>query len=129
MRSAQSSDRSIAVEVAPHRRQLVVHIAGDLDIASADALEREVQRQSRTPGIERIVVDLQEVTFMDASGLGALVSLRNAAKRQGQTFTLIPGPPNVQRVFDITAMRPVFDWQLRVVDGSGAAVRRDDDAR
>jgi anti-anti-sigma factor len=128
MRSAQSSDRSIAVKVAPHRRQVVVHLAGDLDIASVDGLEREVQRQSRTAGIEQIVIDLREVTFMDASGLGALVSLRNAAKRQGQTFILVPGPPNVQRVFDITAMRAVFDWQLRVVDGS-ASVRPDADAR
>ena len=128
MRSAQSSDRFIAVEVAPHRRQVVVHLAGDLDVASVGGLEGEVQRQSRTAGIEHIVIDLQKVTFMDASGLGVLVSLRNAAKRHGQTFTLIPGPPNVQRVFDITAMRAVFDWQLRVVDGSGARVRRDHDA-
>ena len=97
-------------------------------MASADALEREVQRHSRTAGIERIVVDLQAVTFMDASGLGALVSLRNAAKRHGQTFILIPGPSTVQRVFDITAMRSVFDWQLRLVDRSPTAVRRDDDA-
>src|SRR5688572_15527307 len=118
MRSAQSFEWSLAVEVAPDRRQIVVVPAGDLDIASVDALEREVRRQSHTAGVEQIVIDLRELTFMDASGLSALVSLRNAAKRHGQTFILIPGRPIVQRVFGLTATHPLFDWQLRVVDAS-----------
>jgi hypothetical protein len=36
--------------------------------------------------------------------------LRNDARRCGQRLTLVPGPPQVQRVFFLTGTRRLFDW-------------------
>ena len=55
-------------------------LSGEIDIASADALRNAGARAVDSLGpSDRLDVDLSGVTFIDSSGLGALVSIRNAA--------------------------------------------------
>ncbi len=101
-----------SITVEPDRAAVIVVPAGELDVATADDLEREV-RELRRSGFDRIVVDLREVRFIDSTGLRMLISLRNDAKRDGQALVLVPGAADVQRVFAITGTRGLFDWRER----------------
>ena len=47
------------------------------------------------------VLDLRELTFMDSSGLRLILSAHAAARRDGAILEIVPGPPSVQRVFQI----------------------------
>jgi anti-sigma B factor antagonist len=58
-----------------------------------------------------VVLDLSGLRFVDSQGLGLLLSLRNDAKRNGHSLTLVRGPAVVQRVFALTGTRGLFDWQ------------------
>jgi anti-anti-sigma factor len=101
-----------SVSVVPNRAEVLVVASGELDLASAGALEREVQEVSRR-GFARIVIDLRDVTFLDSAGLRLLLSLRNDAKRAGPALALMRGPQRVQRIFDITGTRDLFEWRDR----------------
>jgi anti-anti-sigma factor len=90
--------------------EAAIVVAGDLDLASADTLEREFARQ-RADGVTRFVIDLSEVEFIDSTGLRVLLALRNDAKRHAHALTLIPPSPIVRRIFTITATRTLFDWK------------------
>jgi anti-sigma B factor antagonist len=90
-------------------RQATVAPSGDLDSASYLSVEREV-RQLYGSGVDRVILDLRGVGFLDSSGLRALIGLRNDAKRTSRGLTLVPGPPGVQRIFSLTATRGLFDW-------------------
>jgi anti-sigma B factor antagonist len=90
--------------------EAVLALTGELDLASADMLEREVRELSEV-GLDGLVVDLRHVDFVDSTGLRTLISLRNTAKRRGCSLTLVPGPRRVQRIFDLTATRGLFDWR------------------
>lgn len=96
--------------VLRERGEVVVVLIGELDPASVDVLEREVRRL-RMAGLDRVVVDLRPVEFMDSTGLRLLISLRNTAKREGHRLMVVPGPRQVQRIFDLTATRGLFDWR------------------
>lgn len=96
--------------VLPDRQEVAVVPHGDLDAASADALQHEV-RELRSSGFDRIVLDLRHVTFIDSVGLRRLLSLRNDALRDGYGLKLVPGPPDVQRIFEVTVTRSLFDWR------------------
>jgi len=98
------------VDVVPDREEVAVVLTGELDLASADVLESEVC-ELRGAGFGRVVVDLREVDFIDSAGLRVLLSLRNTAKRRGHSLTIVPGPRRVQRIFDLTATRGLFDWR------------------
>jgi anti-sigma B factor antagonist len=75
---------------------------GELDIATAGRLERALL-DDRAPG-DRVVLDLAELEFIDSTGLRAIVRGAEAARRDGWELRLRPGPPAVQRVFEIAGV-------------------------
>jgi anti-sigma B factor antagonist len=98
------------VSVVPDRREVAVVPAGELDLSCADRLHDEVTAL-RAAGFDQILVDLRRVTFLDSSGLRILLTLHNDAKRNRYTLKLVPGPREVQRVFELTGTRGLFDWR------------------
>jgi anti-anti-sigma factor len=82
----------------PRRDTVIrVHVAGEVDIASAPAL---MKRCRRPPGASRLVLDLAATTFIDASGLSALLK---AYKHWGAGLEIIPSAALI-RLATITGM-------------------------
>ena len=106
----ESPQRPFVVSVHRHGDEATLVLVGDLDMASAVEVERAV-REAQVDG--RLVVDLGEVDFIDSSGLRLLLSLRNAALRNGRTLTLVAPGPEAGRIFTLTGTRGLFDWQTR----------------
>lgn len=85
-------------------RTLVV--TGDVDLERAPELI-----ELGTAGLDEaqtLVIDLGAVTFMDSTGLGALITLRNAAEVQGKRLVLDSVAPRVQRLLDLTNLNDFF---------------------
>jgi anti-anti-sigma factor len=93
----------------------VVALAGELDMAGAATLEREIALLEA----DTIVVDLRGLEFMDSSGLRAIMTAAHGAQDAGRRFALIPGAAQVMRVFDITRMRERLEFVADIgeVDG------------
>jgi anti-anti-sigma factor len=51
------------------------------------------------------VLDFAETTFMDSMGVHAVLAAEAYAGREGVRFVLLPGPPAVQRVFEISGIQ------------------------
>lgn len=103
----------LRVQVVPARAEVHVVPVGSLDLHTVGPIEEAV-RELRESGFETIVVDLRGLDFLDSSGLGMLLSLRNTARRTDHKLEIIRGPRLVQRVFELTATIALFDWR----DGS-----------
>jgi anti-anti-sigma factor len=90
-------------------------LSGELDLASVQAFEDELRRvEADRPAT--ILVDLGQLGFMDSSGLRALVMADERAHAVGRRLAVIPGPPQVRRVFEITKL----DERLELVDDVSA---------
>jgi anti-sigma B factor antagonist len=77
-----------------------VHVAGELDLATAPELERTLratQQQARL-----VLLDLRELTFMDRAGVHTIVNASINARKLGRRLVLLRGPPNVDRMFALT---------------------------
>jgi anti-anti-sigma factor len=107
---ATSPQEQFSISRVPGAREVVVVPMGDLDLASADALERAVRTLPRDGG-EDLVIDLRRLDYLDSTGLRVLLELRREAERDGLALKLVPGPPAVQRVFQLTGTRGAFDWR------------------
>jgi anti-anti-sigma factor len=81
---------------------LTLHPTGELDIATAGRLERALL-DGRERG-DRVVLDLAALEFIDSTGLRVIVRGAEAARRDGWELRVRPGPPAVQRVFDIAGV-------------------------
>jgi anti-sigma B factor antagonist len=89
-------------------------VRGELDLATADEF-RIAGEQALSESAGSIRVELSEVTFMDSTGLGALIHLRNRAKPRP---VILANPQSqVVRVLEITGLLPVFAIESTI--GSG----------
>jgi anti-sigma B factor antagonist len=80
---------------------LTVAPSGDLDVATAPALAAALE-SAATSGVNHIQVTLREVTFLDSTGLTALVRGWQAASQAGARFSVADVSTQVRRVLDIT---------------------------
>ena len=85
----------------------VVRAAGDIDIAAAEEF-LEVVRDvlSRCTAVE---IDLGHVTFIDSSGLGALVRLRKEADANEISLCLTNVSAATDRLLRLTGLIEFFD--------------------
>jgi anti-sigma B factor antagonist len=92
-----------------------LHVRGEVDVANADQL-RTLGQDAISDVVGTIRVDLSEVSFIDSTGIGALVAVRNAAEKAGRTLVLERPGPRVQKVLDITGLTAVFVIDLSAPD-------------
>jgi anti-sigma B factor antagonist len=88
----------------------VVHLAGELDIATAPVVAEYLQEQTATRPAE-LILDLAAVTLLAATGVGLIVTaLHNASGIHGRLhLTGVTGNRPVERVLWLTGLRSLLD--------------------
>jgi anti-sigma B factor antagonist len=84
----------------------LVVLGGELDIYTVASFRNDLDELD--PASTPLVIDLSEVTLLDSSGLGALVSLLNRARAGDGRLGLICPHRRLRRVFEITGLRRAF---------------------
>ena len=87
--------------------EITVRCTGRITSASSALLQTTIRPfLSET---KLVVLDLTNVTYMDSSGLGAIVGLYVSAKRQKCGLRLINLSQRLQELFRITKLAAVFE--------------------
>jgi anti-anti-sigma factor len=84
-----------------------IRVRGELDIATADqayAYLRDVVDNQDGP----VTMNLAELTFCDAAGLGVLARVAGHARRTGRSLRLTAARPALLRIMRITGMDEAF---------------------
>ena len=85
---------------------IVVALTGEMDIANAPQLASRVVGFGGT-GRDRVVIDLSELTFIDSTGINALVSAVRSVEAVGGSVIVAAPTPHVRQVFDIVRLSDV----------------------
>jgi anti-sigma B factor antagonist len=98
----------------------VVSVMGEVDLATAPALERALLgvAEEWTGGV---IVDLSGCSFLSSTGLRALLATRERLERSNRPLALVLSNPSVLRIFQITG----FDELFKTYPSLGAAVDGD----
>jgi anti-anti-sigma factor len=89
-------------------RITTVAVEGELDLAGVEDLEAalgEIEAAGADPRI-----DLRQTSFLDSSGLCAVLRAASRASERGARLTVIPGPEQVHRVFTVTGADRLIEW-------------------
>jgi len=98
----------VGLEVTRDSRDdvVLVGLSGELDIYTvADFKDGNADLD---PAAHQVVLDLSEVSLVDSSGLGALVSLLNRARDGGRAIGVVCPQRRLRRVFEIAGLRRSF---------------------
>ena len=89
----------------------LVTVRGELDIATLPEFERAVTRM-RSQGLERLVIDLRELSFLDSMSIELMLRLHGDLPSTGADLVIVRGPRAVNRIFDLMEL----DRVLTLVD-------------
>lgn len=85
----------------------VIALAGEVDVYTAPQLKERLI-ESIEGGCTNILVDLEQVGFIDSSGLGVLVGALRRVKENSGAIRLVCSRENVLKIFRITGLDKVF---------------------
>jgi anti-anti-sigma factor len=88
-----------------------VSVAGDIDLATAATLAATGVGLVREHRPRTLHLDLSRVSFIDSTGIGALVEIKNAADGDGVRLVVADPSPRVVEVLELTGMTDVFTIQ------------------
>ena len=113
-------DDGRALAIVPHDEDGVQRIVltGELDVSTVPEFNKRMS-ELRHQGFHSIVLDLSGITFMDSTGLSAILVAEMHARMRGQRFRLVEGPPHVSELFRLTGV----DSFLEIVSRPGARDR------
>ena len=97
----------------------IVDCSGRITLGEGSVILRDQVRDLLSKGQKKILLNLADVTYIDSSGIGELVSAFTTVKNQGGELKLLNLTKKVHDLLQITKLYTVFD----VKDDEAAAVK------
>jgi anti-sigma B factor antagonist len=88
---------------------VIVDLSGRITLGEASGKLRDTVRDLLSKGNKKILLNLGDVTYIDSSGLGELVSSYTTAANQGAKVKLLNVQKKVDDLLQITKLYTVFD--------------------
>lgn len=102
---------SFHATVVPGSDPAQLQVAGDLDLASSDQLFTTATAAAGSGS--SLAMDLTGVTFIDSTGLGVLIKIKNSLTGRGGDLVLTGTSVQVERVMALTGLAEVFGVRPR----------------
>lgn len=99
---------SLSLDTRHEGARTVVSLNGDLDLATVPGLCDTALSELGNPDCHLLVLDLAQLTFIDSTGLGCFIDLRNQARSAGKSVELASVPATARRTFHIAGLAEVF---------------------
>jgi anti-sigma B factor antagonist len=118
----------MAIEFAIEDRRIdgkahVVAVSGEVDLFTAPEFKQRVMAPIAA-GVDRVIVDLTETTFIDSSSLGALIGAHRRLQQRGGRLVVACENEAIVKTFRITGLDGVF----AIVNSVQAALGEDVEA-
>lgn len=97
------------VNVRQREGVTILDLKGKITIGVGDVALRDAIHEALDAGAKKILVNLEDVSTIDSSGVGELVSSYTTATNRGGKLKLLNLPPKVADILQITQLITVFD--------------------
>jgi anti-sigma B factor antagonist len=93
----------LRVDVRSEPDRIVLALHGELDLLAAPLLQQEIEgAETEARGI--LVLDLEDLQFIDSAGLRVILAAHERARKSGEQLALTRGTEQVQRLFAIAGI-------------------------
>jgi anti-sigma B factor antagonist len=87
-------------------------VSGEVDVATCVELREAGEKLVQETGCTGLRIDLSSVEFIDSSGIGALIAIRNAADSAAVPVVFANPSAKVSSVLEITRLNEVFTIEI-----------------
>jgi anti-sigma B factor antagonist len=93
---------SLAIAVRSERGCVIASVTGEIDISTVGGLRERLFELAE--GSQPLIVDLDQVTFIDSAGLGALVGTSRRAAEHGSSLHAVCTQPQTRKLLWLTGV-------------------------
>jgi anti-anti-sigma factor len=104
----------LRIQVRHEADRVILRLDGELDMANTPRLQDAIENAALDTGA-MVVLDLQQLQFIDSTGLRAILSARVRSQERGQELAITPGSQQVQRLLSVTGVSE----HLRIIGAPG----------
>ncbi|MFC4559892.1 STAS domain-containing protein [Virgibacillus kekensis] len=108
---------NLNVDVAEDNSKSVIKLSGEIDAYTAPKLKETLLSKTKLDG-QTIEVDLENVNYMDSTGLGVFISALKSTKENNSHMQLVNLQERVFRLFKITGLEEIIDINSTIKGGS-----------
>ncbi|EKQ50357.1 MULTISPECIES: anti-sigma F factor antagonist [unclassified Clostridium] len=83
---------------------LIITLNGELDHNSAEEVRVKIDDRIDRDNIEKAILDFSGVTFMDSSGIGAVLGRYKKLSNKGGILCIAEPSKNVNRIFELAGL-------------------------
>jgi anti-anti-sigma factor len=98
-----SPGEHLRIDVRNESDRVVLGLHGELDLLGAPLLQEALDRAGDASSTI-MVLDLQDLQFVDSAGLRVILAAHEHSRQNGQELALTPGTEQVQRLFTIAGV-------------------------
>jgi len=88
-----------------------VKICGEIDIYNAAQLKEELT-DAVSETMSNMVIDCYNLTYIDSTGLGVLISVLKKLKEQGYGIKIMNLKPHIYKIFELTDLQRLFEIEV-----------------
>ena len=96
----------------------IVKLSGEVDLYNANKLKDNIFTHLRNSTARKVIINLDEVTYIDSTGIGTLISVKQMISGANGELRLIHVTNSVKKIFELTKLNMLF----KILDDEEAAI-------
>ncbi|MGA2641840.1 MAG: STAS domain-containing protein [Spirochaetia bacterium] len=110
------------IKIRKFEANYVIDTSGEVDLYNAHRL-KDVVRTMMQKQVRVFILNLKKVTYVDSSGIGAVLAIHALLAREGMEFRIVNVSRPVQRVLELTKLvgfLPIMATELEAIESIAA---------
>ena len=103
--------KNAEVLLTTENKILTAAVRGEIDHHCARGIREEIDAALASEGPDKLVIDMQGVTFMDSSGLGLVLGRYTKSEAAGIAFAVRGARGRVRQMFDMAGMERIITFE------------------
>ena len=108
---------NLTVNVVEESGKSVLNLSGEIDAYTAPQLKESLLPLTQRKG-NTVEVNLENVNYMDSTGLGIFVSALKSTKENGSKLVLVNLQDRILRIFEITGLDDIIEIRAAIRGGN-----------
>jgi stage II sporulation protein AA (anti-sigma F factor antagonist) len=96
------------LEMEELENNLIVKLKGELDHHSSEDIRKKIDAYFSTSSTSNIVMDLNELTFMDSSGVGLIMGRYRSAQEKNGYLIIACDKERIVRILDMSGLLKII---------------------
>lgn len=97
------------IAIKTKKNVLIVKLSGEMDLSTVPYFKEKVITRTEQEQIDHLLLDLSKVSFIDSSGLGAILGRYRFLNKKGGKVLLVNPKKQVKKIFNMSGMLNIMN--------------------